>query len=162
MSVEQDIILQKAWESKSDNLPFKTPGEALILASVIEKETGLKSERRIVASVFINRLKKGMPLQTDPTVIYGITKGKEILGRGLRQSELRKDTPWNTYLRKGLPPTPIANPGEESIFAALNPEKTDFIFFVADGTGGHAFATNLSDHNQNVANWRAIEKNMKD
>ena len=162
MSVEQDIILQKAWESKSDNLPFKTPGEALILASVIEKETGLKSERRIVASVFINRLKKGMPLQTDPTVIYGITKGKEILGRGLRQSELRKDTPWNTYLRKGLPPTPIANPGEESIFAALNPEKTDFIFFVADGTGGHAFATNLSDHNQNVANWRAIEKNSKD
>ena len=162
MSVKQDIILQRAWQSKLDNLPFKTPEEALILASIIEKETGLKSERRIIASVFINRLKKGMPLQTDPTVIYGITKGKEVLGRGLRQSELRKDTPWNTYLRGGLPPTPIANPGEQSIIAALNPENTDFIFFVADGTGGHAFATNLNDHNKNVSKWRAIEKNSKD
>ena len=162
MSVNQERILQRFWQSKLDDLPFKTPEEALILASIIEKETGLKSERRIVASVFINRLKKGMPLQTDPTVIYGITKGKEILGRGLRQSELRKDTPWNTYLRGGLPPTPIANPGKESIIAALNPENTDFIFFVADGSGGHAFATNLSDHNKNVSKWRAIEKNRKD
>ena len=162
MSVKQESILQRAWQTKSANLPLKTPEEALILASIIEKETGLKSERRIVASVFINRLKKGMPLQTDPTVIYGITKGKEILGRGLRQSELRADTPWNTYLRRGLPPTPIANPGEESIIAALNPENTDFIFFVADGSGGHAFANNLSDHNKNVSKWRAIEKNRKD
>lgn len=162
MSLKQDSILQRAWQSKLDDLPFKTAEEALILASIIEKETGLKSERRIISSVFINRLKKGMPLQTDPTVIYGITKGKGILGRGLRQSELRKDTPWNTYLRGGLPPTPIANPGEESIFAALNPENTDFIFFVADGTGGHAFATNLTDHNKNVSKWRAIEKNSKD
>lgn len=161
MSIKQDGILQKAWQSKLDNLPLKTPEEALILASIIEKETGIQSERQIIASVFINRLRKGMPLQTDPTVIYGITKGQKILGRGLRQSELRKDTPWNTYLRGGLPPTPIANPGEESIFAALNPENTDFIFFVADGTGGHAFATNLRDHNKNVANWRAIEKNKK-
>ena len=162
MSVKQDSILQRAWQSKLDGLPFKTPEEALILASIIEKETGLKSERRIISSVFINRLKRGMPLQTDPTVIYGITKGREILGRGLRQSELRKDTPWNTYVRGGLPPTPIANPGEDSIFAALNPENTDFIFFVADGTGGHAFATNLADHNKNVSEWRAIEKNSKD
>ena len=162
MSLKQDSILRKAWQSKLDGLPFKTPEEALILASIIEKETGLKSERRIISSVFINRLKRGMPLQTDPTVIYGITKGKKILGRGLRQSELRMDTPWNTYLRGGLPPTPIANPGEESIFAALNPENTDFIFFVADGTGGHAFATNLTDHNKNVSKWRAIEKNSKD
>ena len=161
MSIKQDGILQKAWRSKLDNLPLKTPEEALILASIIEKETGIQSERQIIASVFINRLRKGMPLQTDPTVIYGITKGQKILGRGLRQSELRKDTPWNTYLRGGLPPTPIANPGEESIFAALNPKNTDFIFFVADGTGGHAFATNLRDHNKNVANWRAIEKNNK-
>jgi UPF0755 protein len=161
MSIKQDGILQKAWQSKLDNLPLKTPEEALILASIIEKETGIQSERQIIASVFINRLRKGMPLQTDPTVIYGITKGQKILGRGLRQSELRKDTPWNTYLRGGLPPTPIANPGEESIFAALNPENTDFIFFVADGTGGHAFATNLRDHNKNVANWRAIENNKK-
>ena len=161
MSIKQNRILQKAWRSKLDDLPLKTPEEALILASIIEKETGIQSERQIIASVFINRLKRGMPLQTDPTVIYGITKGQKILGRGLRQSELRKDTPWNTYLRGGLPPTPIANPGEESIFAALNPENTDFIFFVADGTGGHAFATNLKDHNKNVANWRAIEKNKK-
>ena len=159
MSIKQGGILQKAWQSKLDNLPLLTPEDALILASIIEKETGIESERRIIASVFINRLRKGMPLQTDPTVIYGITKGQKILGRGLRQSELRKDTPWNTYLRGGLPPTPIANPGEESIFAALNPESTDFIFFVADGTGGHTFATNLSDHNKNVANWRANEKN---
>lgn len=102
-----------------------------------------------------------MPLQTDPTVIYGITKGREILGRGLRQSELRKDTPWNTYLRGGLPPTAIADPGAESIFAALNPDDTEFIFFVADGTGGHAFSTNLIDHNKNVAKWREFEKIIK-
>ena len=162
MEVKQDNVLQEAWQSKMDGLPLKSPEEALILASIIEKETGLKSERRVIASVFINRLKKGMPLQTDPTVIYGITKGKEILGRGLRQSELRKDTPWNTYLRGGLPPTAIASPGAESIFAALNPDDTEFIFFVADGTGGHAFSTNLIDHNKNVAKWREFEKNNKD
>lgn len=161
MEVKQDNVLQEAWQSKMDGLPLATPEEALILASIIEKETGLKSERRVIASVFINRLKKGMPLQTDPTVIYGITKGREILGRGLRQSELRKDTPWNTYLRGGLPPTAIANPGAESIFAALNPDDTEFIFFVADGTGGHAFSTNLIDHNKNVAKWREFEKNNK-
>ena len=161
MEVKQDNVLQEAWQSKMDGLPLATPEEALILASIIEKETGLKSERRVIASVFINRLKKGMPLQTDPTVIYGITKGREILGRGLRQSELRKDTPWNTYLRGGLPPTAIANPGAESIFAALNPDDTEFIFFVADGTGGHAFSTNLIDHNKNVAKWREVEKNNK-
>ena len=161
MEVKQDNVLQEAWKSKMDGLPLKSPEEALILASIIEKETGLKSERRVIASVFINRLKKGMPLQTDPTVIYGITKGREILGRGLRQSELRKDTPWNTYLRGGLPPTAIANPGAESIFAALNPDDTEFIFFVADGTGGHAFSTNLIDHNKNVAKWREFEKNNK-
>jgi len=161
MEVKQDNVLQEAWQSKMDGLPLKNPEEALILASIIEKETGLKSERRVIASVFINRLKKGMPLQTDPTVIYGITKGREILGRGLRQSELRKDTPWNTYLRGGLPPTAIANPGAESIFAALNPDDTEFIFFVADGTGGHAFSTNLIDHNKNVAKWREFEKNNK-
>ena len=162
MSVKQDSILRRAWQSKLDGLPFKTPEEALILASIIEKETGLKSERRIISSVFINRLKRGMPLQTDPTVIYGITKGRKTLGRGLRRSELRKDTPWNTYLRGGLPLTPIANPGEESILAALNPENTDFIFFVADGTGGHSFAKNLIDHNKNVSKWRTLEKNSKD
>ena len=162
MEVQQDNVLQEAWQTKMEGLPLKNPEEALILASIIEKETSLKSERRVIASVFINRLKKGMPLQTDPTVIYGITKGQEILGRGLRQSELRMDTPWNTYLRGGLPPTAIANPGAESIFAALNPDDTEFIFFVADGSGGHAFSTNLVDHNKNVAKWRKLETNIKD
>jgi UPF0755 protein len=98
-----------------------------------------------------------MRLQTDPTVIYGITKGEGVLGRGLRQSELRRETPWNTYVIDGMPPTPIANPGREAIFAAVNPDVTDYIFFVADGTGGHAFARTLDEHNENVARWRAIE-----
>ena len=110
-----------------------------------------------MASVFINRLNQGMPLQTDPTVIYGITKGKGVLGRGLRQSELRGETPWNTYRIKGLPPTPIANPGKASIEAALDPAETKFVFFVADGSGGHAFAETLAEHNANVAKWRQIE-----
>jgi UPF0755 protein len=123
----------------------------------VEKETGVPEERGQVASVFINRLEQGMKLQTDPTVIYGLTKGQGILGRGLRQSELRGRTPYNTYVIDGLPPTPIANPGSDSIAAALNPDTTDFLFFVADGTGGHAFARTLAEHNDNVAKWRAIE-----
>ncbi|MCB2134776.1 MAG: endolytic transglycosylase MltG, partial [Rhodobacteraceae bacterium] len=131
--------------------------EALIMASIVEKETGIPEERPRVASVFINRLRQGIKLQTDPTVIYGLTKGQGILGRGLRQSELRGNTPYNTYVIDGLPPTPIANPGRESIAAALNPETTDYLFFVADGTGGHAFARTLAEHNDNVAKWRAIE-----
>ena len=110
-----------------------------------------------MASVFINRLAKGMKLQTDPTVIYGVTKGEGVLGRGLRQSELRRITPYNTYVIDGLPPTPIANPGKLSIEAALNPDTTEYLYFVADGSGGHAFATNLEDHNANVAKWRALE-----
>ena len=129
----------------------------MVTQSIVEKETGVPEERGQVASVFTNRLNEGMRLQTDPTVIYGITRGQGVLGRGLRQSELRGNTPWNTYVIDGLPPTPIANPGRASIEAALNPDSTDFIFFVADGTGGHAFATNLADHNHNVAAWRAIE-----
>ena len=111
----------------------------------------------MVASVFTNRLKRGMRLQTDPTVIYGVTKGEGVLGRGLRQSELRGVTPWNTYVIEGLPPTPIANPGLESLIAAVNPATTDYVFFVADGTGGHAFAETLEEHNRNVAKWREIE-----
>jgi UPF0755 protein len=138
-------------------LPYKTPEEALVMASIVEKETGVPEERKRVASVFLNRLAQGMRLQTDPTVIYGITKGEGVLGRGLRQSELRRATPWNTYVIEGLPPTPIANPGRLSIEAALNPETTDYLFFVADGTGGHVFATTLAEHNANVAKWRAIE-----
>ncbi len=157
MQSAQAQILEEAWASRVDGLPLETPEEALILASIIEKETGVADERRQVASVFINRLNRGMRLQTDPTVIYGITRGEGVLGRGLRQSELRGATPWNTYVIEGLPPTPIANPGRASIEAALDPDSTDYVFFVADGTGGHAFATNLDDHNRNVARWREIE-----
>jgi UPF0755 protein len=127
------------------------------MASIVEKEPGIPQERKQVASVFINRLAQGMKLQTDPTVIYGLTKGEGVLGRGLRQSELKRETPWNTYVIDGLPPTPIANPGKLSIEAALNPDTTQYLFFVADGTGGHAFAETLAAHNENVAKWRAIE-----
>jgi UPF0755 protein len=149
--------LSEAWANRADGLPIETPEEALILASIIEKETSIPEERPTVSSVFVNRLNLGMRLQTDPTVIYGVTEGRGVLGRGLRQSELRGATPWNTYVIDGLPPTPIANPGLLSLEAALNPLETDYIFFVADGTGGHAFATNLADHNANVARWRQIE-----
>ena len=157
MTALQERILSDAWQSRAEGLPLETPEEALILASIIEKETSVPDERGQVASVFVNRLNTGMRLQTDPTVIYGITQGEGVLGRGLRQSELRAETPWNTYVIDGLPPTPIANPGQAAIEAALNPDTTDYIFFVADGTGGHAFATNLEDHNANVARWREIE-----
>ncbi len=157
METAQSRILAKAWAERAAALPISSPEEALILASIIEKETGVPEERGQVASVFVNRLNKGIRLQTDPTVIYGITKGEGVLGRGLRQSELQRETPYNTYVIDGLPPTPIANPGRASILAALNPDDTPFIFFVADGTGGHAFADNLADHNRNVAAWRAIE-----
>ncbi len=157
MEAEQTEILAAAWQNRAEGLPVETPEEALILASIIEKETGVPEERRTVASVFENRLKQGMRLQTDPTVIYGVTKGRGVLGRGLRQSELRAENPWNTYVIDGLPATPIANPGRASIEAALDPEETEYLFFVADGTGGHVFAKTLSEHNQNVAKWRNIE-----
>jgi len=153
----QERRLAEVWAQRSDATPVQTLDELLILASIIEKETGVADERFTVASVFANRLEKGMPLQTDPTVIYGVTQGKGPLGRGLRKSELRKDTPWNTYVNRGLPRTPIANPGLASLQAALKPVATDFIFFVADGTGGHAFAVTLKEHNRNVAAWRKIE-----
>jgi len=157
MQEKQAVLLDAAWEGRAEGLPLKTKEEALILASIIEKETGVPTERRQVAAVFVNRLNRGMKLQTDPTVIYGVTKGEGILGRGLRQSELRRETPWNTYVIPALPPTPIANPGRESLEAALHPDSVDYVFFVADGTGGHAFATTLEDHNANVAKWRKIE-----
>ena len=157
MSAAQETLLAAAWESRAENLPIKTPEELLILASIIEKETGVSDERRQVASVFVNRINQGMRLQTDPTVIYGITKGVGVLGRGLRRSELRGETPWNTYVIPGLPPTPIANPGRASLMAAAQPDETPYIFFVADGTGGHAFAVTLDEHNRNVAEWRKIE-----
>lgn len=157
MQERQSSLLAEAWENRAEDLPLESPDEALILASIVEKETGVAEERRQVASVFTNRLRLGMRLQTDPTVIYGITNGEGVLGRGLRQSELRGATPYNTYVIEGLTPTPIANPGRASIEAALDPDETDYIFFVADGTGGHAFARTLDEHNRNVARWREIE-----
>ena len=157
MAERQDSILAEAWENRVEGLPVNSPEEALILASLIEKETGVAEERRQVASVFVNRLRLGMKLQTDPAVIYGITLGQGVLGRGLRRSELRAATPYNTYVIDALTPTPIANPGRASIEAALDPDSTDYIFFVADGTGGHAFAVTLAEHNANVARCRQIE-----
>lgn len=157
MQESQTRRIRDVWQIRDEGLPLANPEEMLILASIIEKETGVAEERRQVASVFINRLNRGMRLQTDPTVIYGVTKGQGVLGRGLRQSELRKLTPWNTYVIDGLPPTPIANPGLASLQAAVNPDSTEYVFFVADGTGGHAFAKTLDEHNANVAKWRKIE-----
>lgn len=157
MQKRQTATLAELWATRAEGLPYATPDQALIMASIVEKETGIPEERKKVASVFLNRLTEGMKLQTDPTVIYGVTKGEGVLGRGLRQSELQRATPWNTYMIDGLPPTPIANPGRLSIEAALNPERTKYLYFVADGTGGHAFAETLAEHNANVAKWRAIE-----
>ncbi|MFA5580454.1 MAG: endolytic transglycosylase MltG [Paracoccaceae bacterium] len=162
MQASQEARLDAAWRERADDLPYETREEALIMASIIEKETGVPDERRQVASVFVNRLRQGMRLQTDPTVIYGVTNGQGVLGRGLRRSELDRETPYNTYVIAGLPPTPIANPGLAAIEAALNPDDTPYIFFVADGTGGHAFAVTLDEHNANVARWRAIEAQQRE
>lgn len=158
MQTKQTRILQDLWAARAGDLPYSTPEEALTMASIIEKETGVPDERGQVAAVFVNRLRQGMRLQTDPTVIYGITRGEGVLGRGLRASELRRQTPYNTYVIAGLPPTPIANPGRASIEAAMNPPQSEFLYFVADGTGGHAFASTLEEHNANVVKWRAIER----
>ena len=157
MQAAQGELVAAAWQERDPDLPIESPVELVVLASIIEKETGVAEERGQVASVFVNRLNQGMRLQTDPTVIYGITKGEGVLGRGLRRSELRQETPYNTYVIDGLPPTPIANPGRASLKAAAQPDQSDFIFFVADGTGGHAFAKTLEEHNENVARWRQIE-----
>jgi UPF0755 protein len=157
MEERQQEILAAAWAGRAPGLPLGSPEELLTLASIVEKETGVPEERPRVARVFVNRLERGMRLQTDPTVIYGITKGEGTLGRGLRASELAVATPYNTYVRLGLPPGPIANPGAQAIAAAANPAPGDELYFVADGTGGHAFARTLEEHNRNVAAWRKIE-----
>lgn len=158
MADAQTGILLAAWAGRAENLPYDTVEEALIMASLIEKETGVADERGEIAGVFVNRLEAGMRLQTDPTIIYGESEGRGFLGRGIRQSELVNDNnPWNTYRIDGLPPTPIANPGRAAIEAAVNPSSTDYLFFVADGSGGHAFASSLAEHNENVQAWRAIE-----
>jgi len=157
MAREHTKLAAALWEKRKVDLPYKTLEEAIILASIVEKETGLAAERPQVASVFVNRLRKGMKLQSDPTIIYGLTKG-EPLGRGIRRSELERETPYNTYFIPGLPPTPICNPGRASLEAVINPPDTDYLYFVADGTGGHAFAATLSEHEKNVAKWREIER----
>lgn len=145
--LRQQHILDEEWALRAPGLPYKTPYEALIMASIVEKETGLPSERSAVAGVFIRRLEKGMRLQTDPTVIYGL--GAAYKG-GLTRAQLRKETPYNTYRIVGLPPSPIAMPGRASIHAAMHPDASDAIYFVADGTGKHAFSATLEAHNANV------------
>lgn len=154
MDEAMDEALKDLWDKRAPNLPLNTPEEALVLASIIEKETGVDSERALVAGVFVNRLKKGMPLQSDPTVVYGITEGKAPLGRSLTRKDLASPTPYNTYQIAGLPPGPIANPGRAALEAALNPAATEYLYFVAAGDGGHAFAKTLAEHNRNVAKWR--------
>ena len=149
--------LNEIWAQRAENLPLKSPQELLILASIVEKETGLPEERDKVASVFINRLKIGMRLQTDPTVIYAITKGENELGRPLYKKDLSFESPYNTYLYAGLPPTPICAAGKEAIYAAAHPANTNYLYFVASGNGGHNFANSLSEHNKNVQHWRKIK-----
>jgi UPF0755 protein len=157
MQAAMDKTLAELWAAKKPTTVVKTPQEAIILASVVEKETGKPSERRMVAGVYSNRLRIGMKLDADPTVIYPVTKGKP-LGRRIRRSELRADNGYNTYARPGLPKGPIANPGRESIAAVLDPAPTPALYFVADGTGGHVFASTLAEHNENVVKWRAIRR----
>lgn len=157
MQADHTRVLDELWAGRAANLPIATKEEAVTLASIVEKETGVASERPRVAAVFVNRLRKGMKLQSDPTIIYGLTKGVP-LGRGIRQSELEKATPYNTYVIVGLPPTPIANPGKASLAAVMNPAQTEDLFFVADGSGGHAFAATLEEHEKNVQKWREIER----
>lgn len=149
--------LSALWAKRSPRTVVKTPEDAIILASIVEKETGKASERRMIAGVYSNRLRAGMKLDADPTVIYPITKGKP-LGRRILRSELNTDTGYNTYLKPGLPAGPIANPGVDSIAAVLDPAETDALFFVADGSGGHVFAATLAEHNANVAKWYALRR----
>ncbi len=151
-----DVLLE-AWASRDEGLPFETPEEALIMASIVDKETAVPEERFKVAAVFINRLGLGMKLQSDPTIIYGLTKGEGPLDRELTRQDWKLDDPYNTYKIKAMPPGPIGNPGRLSIEAVMHPADVDYLYFVADGTGGHAFARTLDEHNDNVARWRRIK-----
>lgn len=151
-------VLDQAWNERDKNLPLQSKYELLILASIVEKETGIGMERAQVASVFENRLRLGMLLQTDPTVIYAVTGGKEELNRPLTRKDLSIDSPYNTYKYAGLPPAPICNPGKEAIFSAAHPAETNYLYFVASGSGGHNFAATLSEHNENVRKWRELKK----
>lgn len=151
-------LLDQLWATRAEGLPIHSKEQALILASIVERETGIKAERPMVAAVFENRLRLGMRLQSDPTVTYGLTEGMGVLDRPISRADLENPHRWNTYVIDGLPPTPIANPGRASLEAVLHPADTDALYFVADGTGGHAFAKSLDEHNRNVANWRKVEK----
>ncbi|THV14391.1 endolytic transglycosylase MltG [Rhizobium rhizophilum] len=158
MRADQERLIDQIWEKRDPDLPVETKEEFVTLASIVEKETGKDDERAHVASVFINRLNKGMRLQSDPTIIYGLFGGDgKPADRPIFQSDIRKETPYNTYVIKGLPPGPIANPGRAALEAVAHPWKTEDLYFVADGTGGHAFATTLDEHNANVRRWRKIE-----
>jgi UPF0755 protein len=161
MQSEARRVIDKAWAQRRKDLPLKSWQEAVILASIVEKETGRNDERERVAAVFINRLKQNMRLQSDPTILYGMTGGKTVWGRPILRSDIAQKTAHNTYQIDGLPPTPICNPGKAAIEAVLNPADTKDLYFVADGTGGHAFAETLKDHNANVAKWRVIEKEIR-
>ncbi|HEY0223062.1 MAG TPA: endolytic transglycosylase MltG [Pseudolabrys sp.] len=157
MQAAHKRVLTEIWEHRAADLPYKSPEQLVIMASIVEKETGRPDERSRVASVFLNRLKSRMRLQSDPTIIYGLTGGKGALGRPILRSEIDQHTPYNTYVIDGLPPGPIANPGRASLEAAANPARTKDLYFVADGTGGHAFAENYDQHQKNVSRLRAIE-----
>jgi UPF0755 protein len=157
MQAAQRKMLAEEWAGRAGELPFDTIEEAVVLASIVEKETGKPDERAHVAGVFVNRLQRKMRLQSDPTVAYGLSPG-EPLERPLSRVDLKTDHPWNTYVHKGLPPSPICLPGRASVHAVLHPEKTKDIYFVADGTGGHVFAATLAEHNRNVARWRRLQR----
>jgi UPF0755 protein len=161
MQQAQQQVVKEVWERRSRDLPLRTPEQLIILASIVEKETGRPEERTRVAAVFANRLKQRMRLQTDPTVIYGLAPGKGTLGRPLTRADLERPTPYNTYIIDALPPGPIANPGRASIEAAANPARTKELYFVADGSGGHAFAETYDQHLRNVAKLRGIEQGSK-
>jgi len=166
MARAQTDLLDEIWDNRAADLPIKTRKEAIILASIVEKETGIGAERDKVAGVFTNRLRRGMRLQSDPTIIYGVSRGEVLRNkkgerRGIYRSEIDTKTPWNTYQIDGLPPTPICNPGADAIRAVLNPAQTKALFFVADGTGGHVFGETLAQHEANVRKWRKIERAKK-
>ena len=163
MQDEQKELLDELWPDRDPEIPLETPYEAVILASIVEKETGLIDEQPEIAALFTTRLKRGMRLESDPTIIYGVSKGEPLYNakgqrRTLRRSEIDRKTDWNTYQIDGLPKTPICNPGRGAIAAVLNPPHTEYIFFVADGKGGHLFAKTLQEHNRNVAAYRAYER----
>ena len=162
MQQAQQRALKEIWDRRSPDLPIKTPDQLVILASLVEKETGKPEERSRVAAVFVNRLKQKMRLQSDPTIIYGLVGGKGTLGRPIMKSEVDQPTPYNTYQIDGLPPGPIANPGRASLEAAANPARTRELYFVADGTGGHVFAETYEQHQKNVARLRLLESDQKD